>query len=258
MPTFLIILFVLLAGLAAGMVVNYLADVLPLRRRLTKPFCQACDQEQTWLNYLLWPRQCSLCGYPHSRRTWIVNFFFIGASLWLWLHPPSKFNYILGLVLLVYFGVVTVIDLEYRLILHPVSLFGVVLGLVIGIYLHGVVATITGGIIGFSVMFFIYYLGRVFMRWLSRRRGGIEDDEAMGFGDVNLSGVIGLMLGWPGIVAGLILTIFIAGIVSLIYLLFRLVTHRYEAFMAIPYGPFLVASAVVLMYFIDTLRTFAN
>lgn len=258
MPTILIIFFVLLAGLASGMIVNYLADVLPLRRRLTKPFCRICDQEQKWVNYLLWLRKCSSCGFPRSRRTWIVGLFFISASLWLWLRPPSNFNYIIGLMVLVYFGVVTVIDLEYRLILHPVSLFGVVIGLFIGIYLHGVVSTIAGGIIGFSVMFLIYYLGIFFMRWISRRRGEVMDDEAIGFGDVNLSGVIGLMLGWPGIVAGLILTIFLAGIISFIYLIIQLVTHRYEAFMAIPYGPFLVASAVVLLYFIDTLRTIAN
>lgn len=96
------------------------------------------------------------------------------------------------------------------------------------------------------------------MRWLSHRRGDITDDEAIGFGDVNLSGVIGLMLGWPGIMAGLFLTIIIAGIVSLIYLVLQLVTRRYQAFMAIPYGPFLVASAVILLYFIDTLRAVAN
>lgn len=96
------------------------------------------------------------------------------------------------------------------------------------------------------------------MRWMSRRSGGIDEDEALGFGDVNLSGVIGLMLGWPGIAAGLILTIFIAGIVSLVYLLIRLLTRRYQAFMAIPYGPFLVASAIILLYFIDTLRSITN
>jgi leader peptidase (prepilin peptidase)/N-methyltransferase len=183
-----------------------------------------------------------------------VELLFVSASLWLWLRPPSNFNLVIGLLLLVYFGVVTVIDLEYRLILHPVSLIGAVLGLFIGIYLHGVISTIIGGVVGFSVMFLLYYLGIIFMRWLSRLRGEITEDEAIGFGDVNLSGVIGLMLGWPGIVAGLILTILIAGVVSLLYLLIQLVTGRYQAFMAIPYGPFLVASAVVLLYFIDTFK----
>lgn len=258
MPTLIILFIVISVGLTAGMLVNYLADVLPNRRQITKPFCLTCDQEQKWSNYFLWPRRCPSCGNSRFRRTWIVEIIFIGASLWLWLRPPSNFNFIVGLVLLIYFGVVTVIDLEHRLILHPVSLFGIAIGLFIGVYLHGIVSTIIGGVVGFGVMFLIYYCGRLFMRWMSRRSGGIDEDEALGFGDVNLSGVIGLMLGWPGIAAGLILTIFIAGIVSLVYLLIRLLTRRYQAFMAIPYGPFLVASAIILLYFIDTLRSITN
>ena len=71
----------------------------------------------------------------------------------------------------------------------------------------------------------------------------------MGFGDVNLSAVIGLLLGWPAILAGLILAILLGGAVSLVYLMYKLITRRYEAFSAIPYGPFLVASTVILLYF---------
>ncbi|MCK5316124.1 MAG: prepilin peptidase [Anaerolineales bacterium] len=255
----MIVFLILLAGFVSGMLVNYLADVLPLRRRLTKPFCLTCEDEQNWANYLIWPRHCPSCGHRRSRRTWIVEILYVSASLWLWLSPPSNFNFTIGLILLIYFGIVTVIDLEYRLILHPVSLFGAALGLFIGIYLHGVKSTLLGGVVGFSVMFLLYYLGILFMRWLSRRRGEIaEDEEAIGFGDVNLSGVIGLLLGWPGIVAGLILTILLAGVVSFIYLLFQLISRRYQAFMAIPYGPFLVASAVILLYFIDTFKELIN
>ena len=235
------------------MLVNYLADVLPLRRRLTTPFCLVCDTKQTWTNYFIWPRRCPTCNSYRTRRTWIVEIFFISAALWLWLRPPSVFTYFVGLILLIYFGVVTVIDIEYRVILHPVSLIGAVLGLIIGIGLHGVKSTLLGGLVGYAAMFLLYYLGVVFMRWLARRRDEPTEDEAIGYGDVNLSGVIGLMLGWPGIAAGLILTILLAGIISFIYLVFRLVTRRYEAFMAIPYGPFLVSSTVILLYFIDAL-----
>ena len=58
-------------------------------------------------------------------------------------------------VLLLYFGVVTVIDLEQRLILHPVSLVGAVIGLVVGFWLHGWVDTLAGGAAGFLMMFLL-------------------------------------------------------------------------------------------------------
>jgi leader peptidase (prepilin peptidase)/N-methyltransferase len=256
--SFIVIALVILAGLTSGFLVNYIADVLPIKRRLSKPLCLSCGHEYGWIDYINWYRPCPSCGIHHSLRTWLVYFLFVGLSLWLWLRPQSNFNYIIGLLLLVYFGVVTVIDLEYRLILHPTSIFGAIFGFLIGVDLHGIKSTILGGLVGFGVMFFIYYFGRLFMRWVARRRGDITDDEAIGFGDVNLSGIVGLMLGWPGIIAGLFLTIIIAGVVSLVYLVLKLVTRRYQAFMAIPYGPFLVASTIILLYFIDTLRAVAN
>ena len=60
---------------------------------------------------------------------WIVEVFFIVASVFISYSPPNKLGYWLGMVVLAYFGVVVLIDLEYRLIMHPVSLFGAVLGL---------------------------------------------------------------------------------------------------------------------------------
>ena len=155
------------------------------------------------------------------------------------------------MILLAYFGVVVLIDFEYRLIMHPVSIFGGVLGLVVGYLSVGWWRTLLGGVVGFGVMGLVYLLGVLIMKIVQRRRGQLADDVAFGFGDVNLSGVLGLMLGWPVILVGLVVTVFIAGFVSLIYILLKVITRKYEAFMALPYGPFLVLGAVILIYFRD-------
>ena len=241
----------IIPGWLFGVVVNYLADVLPLRRRLTKPFCIQCDTTQNWVNYLIWPRKCPTCGYPRSVRVWVVEVFFIAASMLISQFPPDKLGYWLGMILLAYFGVVVLIDLEYRLIMHPVSIFGGVLGLVVGYLSVGWWRTLLGGVVGFGVMGLVYLLGVLIMKIVQRRRGQLADDVAFGFGDVNLSGVLGLMLGWPVILVGLVVTVFIAGFVSLIYILLKVITRKYEAFMALPYGPFLVLGAVILIYFRD-------
>jgi leader peptidase (prepilin peptidase)/N-methyltransferase len=210
---------VAIVGWILGVLVNYLADFLPSKRRLILPTCRECESHQPYLNYFIWPRRCPVCGYKRDYRTWWVEIIFIGISLWLWIAQPSGINYFLGLVLCTYFGVVIIIDIEHRLILHPVSIVGGVLGLAIGVWLHGLRITIFGGLAGFVIMFLLHYFGTIFMGWASKRRGHELEEEALGFGDVNLGGVIGLILGWPGVVMGLILAILLAGVFSLLYLL---------------------------------------
>ena len=245
------ILAIALIGWLGGVLVNYLSDILPARRRLTVPVCVHCDTSQPVWNYLLWPRRCSECQRRRPWRVWVVELVSIGASVWLWSSPPERLGYFWGMVLLLYFGVVMVIDLEHRLILHPVSLAGAVLGLGVGIGLHGVWQTLAGGAVGFVVMLGLYYLGELFARGVARVRGEVLDEVALGFGDVNLAGVLGLILGWPGIVGCLLLAVILGGLFSLLFIIGLLVVRRYRAFIAIPYGPFLVASAVALLFFKD-------
>jgi leader peptidase (prepilin peptidase) / N-methyltransferase len=249
MITYIIIAIIL--GWVIGMIVNYLADVLPLRRRLTRPFCIQCDNDQLWRNYLIWPRRCPVCDHRRNVRVWVVEVFYIIASVLIWLSPPNHLGYILGVFVLGYFGVVVVIDLEYRLIMHPVSIFGVVLGLIVGILQIGWMKALIGGVAGFVIMWLFYMLGILIIKLIDRARGRPVNDVALGFGDVNLSGVLGLMLGWPLIVFSLVLSVLIGGLVSLIYIIIKLITGKYHAFMALPYGPFLVLGAVILIYFRD-------
>ena len=247
------ILFSALLGWLGGILVNYLADILPTSRRLVSPVCVYCFEPQLIWNYLLWPKRCPDCQHHRPWRVWVVEAMFVVISIWLWQSPPERMGYVLGLILFLYFGVVVVIDMEHRLILHPVSLAGGVLCFGVGWLLHGIPATLIGGVAGFLIMLVLHLFGDLFARWLARRRGEILTEVALGFGDVNLSGVLGFLLGWPGIIVGLLLAILLGGFISLIYILAMLVTRRYRTFVAIPYGPFLVASGIILIFFKDYL-----
>jgi leader peptidase (prepilin peptidase)/N-methyltransferase len=246
----LVLPFMAIVGWIAGVLVNYLADVLPARRRLVSPFCLRCQAPMGWLAYLVWPRRCNGCMQKRSIRCWIVEALFIFGTLWLWLAPPQRLGFVVGLAWLTYFGVVIIIDLEHRLILHPVSWFGAALGLATGVWLHGWLSTLIGGAIGFGIMLAFYWLGVLYVRYIASKKGRpIEEGDAFGFGDVNLSGVIGLLLGWPGILAGLVVAVLIGGAVTLVYLAIMLVTRRFTPNLALPYGPFLAASAIFLLFF---------
>ena len=238
-----------LIGLAGGALVNYLADVLPIRRKIVQPFCLNCQQLFPIANYLFWPQRCEFCGKRRQLRVWVVYLVYILAGLWLSNSTTLAPGRLAGWALLVYFGVVTVIDIEHRLILHPVSLVGACLALFVGISLHGVWRTLAGGAVGFAAMLLLYGFGLLYGYFVARRRGEQQFEDALGFGDVNLSGVVGLLLGWPGVIAGIILAILLAGTISLLYVVLMLLRKRYHSSLAIPYGPFLVASALILLFF---------
>ncbi len=238
----------LIMGWIGSLLVNYLADVLPTSRKISSPYCKCCDHELSWKYYVLLSA-CEHCGEKPSKRHLIM--FVLGPVLagLLYFFPLGNLGNFGGLLWLIYFELIVVIDLEHRLILHPVSLVGAVLGLVFGIFTHGVWNTLIGGAAGFGIMLTFYFLGELFVRILSKSRGENIDEVALGFGDVNLSGVIGLLLGWPGVVGGIFLAILLGGIVSGVFLLIQMARKKYQAFYALPYGPFLVLSVLALLVF---------
>lgn len=253
------VLFILSFG--AGLLVNYFCDFLIDTRFVDvdpdeidpdEMLCEACVRPKPMLEYFLISPACGSCG-RFRWRILLVYFFMIGLTFWLWSSQTELVDFLVGMVLLIYFGVVTIIDAEHRLILHPVSLVGAGLGLAFGIWQRGLISTLLGGVAGFGIMLGLFMLGGVFARFMARMRGQTIDEVALGFGDVNLAGVLGLMLGWPGIIAGLMLAILLGGFFSLFHILWHVILRKYRAFAAIPYGPFLVIGAVFLLFFRDAL-----
>jgi prepilin signal peptidase PulO-like enzyme (type II secretory pathway) len=242
------LILAVILGWIGSLIVNYLSDVLPITRNLSRPDCIDCQVDLELKFYLL-NQPCENCGNKPSVRHWIV--FVLGPILagLIYFIPPPNLGLWGGILWLILFGLIVVIDLEHRLILHPVSLTGAALGIIFGSINHGFLNTIVGGAAGFGIMLVFYMLGNVFIKFLSRKRGEDIDEVALGFGDVNLAGVIGLLLGWPGVIAGVFLAIIIGGVISGIFLLLQIFRKRYEAFQALPYGPFLVISVVLLLYY---------
>jgi prepilin signal peptidase PulO-like enzyme (type II secretory pathway) len=240
---FLVVFITVLIGLVTGWLVNYLSDVLPVTRTFSRPTCPECQKPYKWVTYLSL-RRCEQCDNKRSIRTWLVFLLFPVASVLIYLFPRPILPYTLGMTLLVFFGVVAIIDLEHRVVLHPVSLFGVVFGLGVGIYLRsgkslgeGILTTLIGGLAGFCIMLL-----------MAKKKGLPPDEIALGFGDVNLAGILGLMLGTKATIACLFIAILGGGLVSLVIILGMLAVKRFRAFTAIPYAPFLILAAIYLLF----------
>jgi leader peptidase (prepilin peptidase)/N-methyltransferase len=233
-------------GLIGALIVNYLADVLPRSRGLARVSCRNCATTRPLVSYLFL-RRCSACGALPPKRTYMLLVLLPIAFLYLWLVPPHQLELPLAIILVLYLALVVVIDIEHRLILLGTSIFGALLGLAVGIHIHSITPTIIGGAAGYAVMLLLYLFGELFVRLMSRRREAAIDEVALGFGDVNLAGIAGLFLGWPGIAFGLVITVLAGGLFSLLVIVVMLLRRRYRAFSAIPYGPFLALSIAVLL-----------
>jgi leader peptidase (prepilin peptidase)/N-methyltransferase len=242
-----LIIIPLLLGWLAGWLVNYLADVLPVTRSFSHPVCPHCQAPYPWGGYLLF-HTCRTCGTPRKWRPLVIQAVLTVVPILLWVFPRPGFPFVLSFSLFIFLSLVFVVDLEHRLILHPVSIFGALLALGIGIYLHGIVTTLIGGAVGFGVMLAFYFIGELYVRYMAKKRGISTDEVALGFGDVNLAGILGLLLGWPRISAGLLFAVLAGGLISLFVIVGMLIAKKYKAFTAIPYAPFLILSALYLLY----------
>ncbi len=157
-------------------------------------------------------------------------------------------GYLPALFITAVFLLITIIDVEHRLILHVVSLPSILLVGAIGA-LHpsiGPLKTLLGGVAGFGATFALFLLGAVFARWVADRRDQPLEEVAFGFGDVTLGTLIGVAVGWPGVVLALTIGVLAAGVFSLAYLLWMLVRGRYQPYLPIPYGPFLILGALLV------------
>ena len=253
----------LILGWLAGLFINYASDVLPVTRRFSSPTCKDCGAPYSWADYLTL-RACRACGERRSLRTWLVQILTTAAFAYFWLYPPPAIGFPLWMVVLIYFGVILIIDLEHRLILHPTSLFGAILGFVVGTSLQtqihdslllGVGYSLLGGLFGFAVMFLLYKFGEIVARYRARKMAAAgqadDEEEALGGGDVYLAGVLGLMLGWPFIFRALLLGVLLGGLISIVFLLALVIRRRYssEALMTfIPYGPYFILSAFYFLF----------
>lgn len=163
---------------------------------------------------------------------------------------PHSFAFVKGLTVASFFLLVLVTDIEHRLILHSVTIPAAVVFLVLGSLTptKGFLTTLLGGLAGFWSVYLLYLLGGAFALLMAKLRGQELEEIAFGFGDVTLSGVIGLIMGWPGVLISLLLGVLFAGAFSLIYILTMLALRRYNPFQPIPYGPFLVLGASLTFY----------
>jgi leader peptidase (prepilin peptidase)/N-methyltransferase len=127
---------------------------------------------------------------------------------------------------------ISLIDLEHRLVLNRLSYPGFVLSLALAALWPGVgiLSAALGAAVGLAIFLALQVIGR----------------GRMGSGDTKLAAVIGAMTGFPGVLHALFLGIVLGGLGAVIYL----VALRQGRRSYMPYGPYLAAGAIIAFFLV--------
>lgn len=227
-----------LLGWPVGVAINHAADILPARRTIRqRPHCPACQAQRPYLAwsallaYLSGQTDCPNCGQRRDRlvRAMIVELVTPLLFVFLWGHYGPSVTLGLVSIYTTILVLVTVTDLEHRLILNVVIVPAIILATIAAFFTPDLSwqAALVGGAVGFILS----YLAALFAR------GGL------GGGDVTLSTFLGLILGFPNILLSLLFGVFLGGFVALLLLLSRRVGMK----TFIPYGPFLTTTGWIML-----------
>jgi leader peptidase (prepilin peptidase)/N-methyltransferase len=231
-----VVLIAFLAGLAVGSFATAVAHRVPrgIGIAFDRSQCPACGAQIAArdnvpvLSWLLLRGRARCCGAPISARyplTELCVGLLFAATVLVYRHDPAQAA--IGLVFVAMLAVVTLTDLERRIIPNKVLLAGAMLCLAIAVPtdLAGVPERLIAAA-GAGGLFFLVALAY---------------PAGMGLGDVKLAATMGLFLGRavaPAILAALL----IGSLVGLALI----VRHGSEARkMAIPFGPFLALGGII-------------
>jgi leader peptidase (prepilin peptidase)/N-methyltransferase len=260
MENLLFALFAILLGLLAGAVINWLADDLPERYRPRPPhYPDGTPRPFVSLIGFARGKRTSASGVKLSPRYPLVE---IGMMI---LYGYIALAYPVALRSVFWFGaifilmLITVIDLEHRLILYVVIVPSCIYALIGAVLVpeHPFIDYIIGGLVGFIIFFIFYFGGILFIVVMSNARGEEVDEVAFGFGDVMLATLSGLLLGWQALVFAIMLTVFLGAFGAILYLVIQwLGRGRYEMFTALPYGQYIVIGTLIMLLWREPIRLF--
>jgi len=232
-------LFIVIFGCCVGSFLNVLIYRLPrgLPFATGRSFCPKCRKKISWfdniplLSFFLLKGRCRHCHSPISWRYPVVELTTGILFLLSYLSHLSFLSYLLFSGLIVVFF----IDLEHQIIPDEVLLPLIILFFIrdvteifaspLNTYFL-ILNTFASGVGAFLFMFLIYL---------------ITKGKGMGFGDVKLAFLMGLVLGYPKIVVAFYLAFLTGALFGIILILARKATLKQR----IAFGPFLTFSSII-------------
>lgn len=227
-------------GLAAGSFLNVCIYRIPRGESISFPpsHCPGCKKNIKpydlipVISYLILKGKCRHCGEKISNRYPVVELLTGVCFLVLFIKFGLSFTLAKYLFLSLILIAVTFIDLEHYIIPNEL----VIAGLIGGTVLHPLAGDLTllsslyGILSTTGFLLFIYIISPVIFK-----------QEGLGGGDIKLSLVMGLFLGWPLSLLAVFLACCLAGTVGIGLVAFKKKSGKDP----IPFGPFLAMGTFI-------------
>ncbi len=233
--------------------------------RPARSFCPVCKHQLHFLHIipiLSWLALRGRCAYCKTRvpaRYTVIELisgvFAVLSYLRFGLTPTALTIFIVVSALIL----ITFIDLDYMIIPNVINYPGTVLGLLIGLLssfapLDGIIPLERPFVQSWleSVLGIIFGAGPLYLVWwlylVIRKR------EGLGLGDIKLLIAIGALFGYECA----LLTIFLGSVLGSVVGVLLILMKRMGFSTAIPFGPYLVAGALVYLYDFADVITFLS
>ncbi len=248
----MIYIYIFIVGACFGSFFNVVGLRISDGKSIIRPrsSCPKCGHELSWwelipiVSYFILGGKCRKCKSHISTK--YVLFEILTALLFIFSFYMFGFSgeFIISLLFVSLFIIISVSDLEYMLIEDKVLIFFLI-ALVIGriiVKLPGDFSTfgvnsyfesLIGGLFGFGLLYWIAFIGQK-----------VYNQEVMGGGDIKLYGIIGLVLG----LKMTLVTLFFASILGTVIGLSLSVLKIIKKENPIPFGPF-IGLGSLLTYF---------
>ncbi len=260
------VLIVGIIGLLIGGVLNILADDLPHHRAVRFPPRYADGSPRpviAWLGVtaFLFGKRVGPDGKKLRWRYPLAELLTAGLMIITILATAddpamTPLQLVFWLIYMAFFSLITIVDLEHRLILFVEIIPACIIALIDAAttnYGPDLGQALIGGAVGFAIFFLMYLGGFLFVYIMAQTRGRSTDEVAFGYGDVMLITLAGLILGWQALIPAIFLTVFLGALGAVAWIIGRWLTgNRYALFTPLPYGQYIIAATIIMLLFSTT------
>jgi leader peptidase (prepilin peptidase)/N-methyltransferase len=279
-------IFLFILGTCFGSFINVCIWRIPKELSIVKPasFCPKCNKPIKWydnipiLSYIFLKGRCRYCKGKISFRYPFVELLCGIILVILYLKFGLSLNFLKYLFFFYFLILVSFIDIDYRALPAYLCFLAIIVGLIFSLlesnlfevfsdisklinffktatfpyFTSSFFRSLEGLVFGLGFVYLFKLFGDIFISiYLSlRKKDSIEGEkEALGLGDVDFMGMIGVFLGANSV----IFIFFLAPFFALVYSIFALIFKKSHL---IPYLPYLSLASLVWFFFKDNILNF--
>lgn len=234
--------FLSFLGLFIGSFLGVVIDRLPEGESIIfgRSRCDYCKRTLRWfeliplLSFFLQRGKCLRCNRRLSLRYPFIEIISAILFAFVWIFVDFSFYlYIPAVIIASCFLAIVFIDLRYMIIPDSLLIISGIATVIFHLFRHQSISQIFLNHAATGVSAFVVF----YLLWIFTKRNGI------GFGDVKLAFVLGLLLGFPRVIVGM----YIAFLTGAFFGSILLLSGRKTMKSPIPFGPFLILGSIIAM-----------